>query len=155
MAKAENKSKFNVDKDKLQRTHENIVFDSVMEMKYFRDVVLPLWRSGYITAFELQKKYELQAKYTHNGKTILPITYVSDFYIEYWDGSCAVIDIKGFADSMAKLKRKMFWYIYPDLNYYWVCYSKIDGGWVDYDIVHKNRQERKKKKKQKIGFKGE
>lgn len=35
------RTKFNVDKDKAKRTCEGIVFDSVMEMKYYRDVVLP------------------------------------------------------------------------------------------------------------------
>ena len=33
------RSKFNVDKDKEKRTYNNIVFDSQLEMKYYRDVL--------------------------------------------------------------------------------------------------------------------
>ena len=64
------RSKFNVDKDKEKRTYDNIVFDSQLEMKYYRDVLCPAVESGEVTHFELQKKYELQPKYTHNGKTV-------------------------------------------------------------------------------------
>ena len=54
------------------------------------------------------------------------------------------------ADSVAKLKRKLFWYVYPDIDYKWVCWSKVDGGWCDYDIVTKNRQNRKKVKRENV-----
>ena len=57
-----------------------------------------------------------------------------------------VIDTKGFADSVALMKRKMFWFHYPDVDYRWITYSKIDGGWVDYDDLKKARKERKKLK---------
>ena len=110
------RSKFNVDKDKEKRTYNNIVFDSQLEMKYYRDVLCPAVESGEVTYFELQKKYELQPKYTHNGKTVLPIIYVADFYMEYADGHIEVVDTKGCPDSVAKLKRKLFWYIYPDID---------------------------------------
>ena len=141
--KTEERTKFNVDKDIAQRSHEGVVFDSIMEMKYFRDVVLPLKRSGCIVRYELQKPYELQPEFTYNGKLVKPITYVADFYVEYDDGRSEVIDVKGFADSLAKIKRKMFWNTYPDIAYRWVCLSKIDGGWCDYDDVQRNRRQRK------------
>lgn len=48
-------SKFNVDKDKEKRTYNNIVFDSQLEMKYYRDVLCPAVESGEVTYFELQK----------------------------------------------------------------------------------------------------
>ena len=79
------RSKYNVDPDKAKRTYDGIVFASVMEMKYYRDVVLPLARSGEIAHYELQKEYVLQPKYIHDGKTVRPITYVADFYIDYSD----------------------------------------------------------------------
>ena len=75
------RSKFNVDKDKKKRTCNDIVFDSQLEMKYYRDVLCPLVESGQVKNFELQKKYELQPKFIHDNKTVLPITYVADFYI--------------------------------------------------------------------------
>lgn len=49
------RSKFNVDKDKEKRTYDNIVFDSQLEMKYYRDVLCPAVESGEVTHFELQK----------------------------------------------------------------------------------------------------
>ncbi len=144
------RSKFNVNSDKAGRTYDGIVFDSAMEMKYYRDVVLPQVESGTITKYELQKPYVLQPKFKHGDDTVRDITYVADYYIEYSDGSSEVIDIKGHPDSIAKLKRKMFWYVYPTLTYRWVCYSKIDGGWVDWEVVDKGRKERKKKKKEQL-----
>ncbi len=135
------RSKYNVDPDKAKRTYDGIVFASVMEMKYYRDVVLPLSRSGEITHYELQKEYVLQPKYIHEGKSIRPITYVADFYIEYSDGRIEVIDTKGCADSVAKIKKKMFMYQYPDLPYRWITYVKKWGGWCDYDEVKRLRKE--------------
>ena len=117
------RSKFNVSSDKEKRTYNGIVFDSQLEMKYYRDVVLPLEESGQIKYYELQKPYELQPKFTHDGKTVQPIKYVADFYIEYADGHTEVIDTKGMPDSTALMKRKMFWYHFPDTVYKWVCYS--------------------------------
>lgn len=145
------RSKFNVDKDKEQRTYDGIVFDSKLEMRFYRDVVLPQKRSGKIKQFELQKKYILQPEFRHDGKAVQPITYVADFYLEFADGHIEVIDTKGCPDSVAKLKRKMFWYIFPDIIYRWICYSKIDGnednqGWCDYEYVQHQRKLRKKNK---------
>ena len=42
------RSKFNVDKDKEKRTYNNIVFDSQLEMKYYRDVLCPAVESGEV-----------------------------------------------------------------------------------------------------------
>lgn len=143
------RSKFNVDKDKAKRTCNGIVFDSELEMKYYRDVVLPGVESGRIKYYELQKPYELQPKFAHDGKIVQPIKYVADFYIEYADGSSEVIDTKGIPDSTAIVKRKMFWYVYPDIKYIWVTWSKIDGGWCDYEYVKQQRNLRKKNKRNK------
>ena len=118
-----------------------------MEMRFYRDVVLPQSRSGNIKHFELQKKYILQPKFHNGKKTVQPIIYVADFFIEYKDGTIEVIDTKGCPDSVAKIKRKMFWYLYPDITYKWICYSKIDGGWIEYELLKKRRFERKKNKR--------
>lgn len=141
------RSKFNVDKDKEKRTFNGIVFDSQLEMKYYRDVLCPLVESGQVKRYELQKKYELQPKFTHGNKTVLPIVYVADFYIEYSDGRTEVIDIKGMPDSVAHLKRKMFWYCYPDTVYHWILYVKKFGGWITYEEAKKLRAQEKKEKK--------
>lgn len=140
------RSKYNVSSDKSKRTHNNIVFDSELEMKYYRDVVLPQYEQGIIKHFELQKPYELQPKFKHNGKTILPIKYVVDFYIEYSDGKVQLVDTKGKADAVALLKRKEMWYKYPDLDYIWITYVKKFGGWIEYDECNRLRREAKKNK---------
>jgi len=117
-----------------------------MEMKYYRDVLLPQVESGDIIYYELQKPYELQPKFIYNDKKVQPIKYVADFFIRYSDGKEEVIDIKGMADNVANLKKKMFWYAFPNINYYWICFSKTDGGWCNYEYIKKQRVIRKKKK---------
>lgn len=153
------RTKYNVDKNKEERTYDGIVFDSQMEMKYYRDVILPRWRSGIIHQYELQKKYILQPGFYRDGKYVQPIIYVADFYVEYSDGTSEVIDTKGFSDSVARMKRKMFWHTHPDKAYRWICYSKIDGndengGWCDYTYVQEQRKKRKKERALKNGTKG-
>lgn len=138
------RSKFNVDKDKEKRTHNGIVFDSQLEMRYFRDVLCPKVESGEVKKYELQKKFELQSEFSRNGKRVLPITYVADFYIEYADGHIEVVDTKGMPDSVAKIKRKMFWYKYPDMDYQWITYVKKFGGWISYDECKRLRREVKR-----------
>ena len=140
------RSKYNVSLDIEKRTYDGIVFASALEMKYYRDVILPQAESGFITHYELQKPYELQPKFEHCGKNVRPIVYVADFYVEYADGSVEVIDTKGAADSQAKMKRKMMWYRYPDPPYRWITYVKKWGGWVDYEYVAQKRRESKRMK---------
>lgn len=141
------RSKFNVSANISKRTYNGITFDSELEMRYYKEVVLPLYSNKTIIEYELQKKYELQPSFKHNGVTIRAITYVADFYLKYDDGHVEVIDTKGFADPSAKLKKKLFWYKYPNIDYKWIAYSKIDGGWCDYEVIQKNRQKRKRAKK--------
>jgi len=147
MAKA---SKFNVSTDLRKRTYNGIVFDSRLEMLYYRDILCPLEKSGDIVYCELQKPYELQPKFVHDNKTVQAIKYVADFFVRYKDGHEEVIDTKGYPDSTALLKRKLFWYHYPDVIYRWICYSKIDGGWCDYEYVKKQRANRKREKQKEL-----
>lgn len=155
------RSKYNVDKDTEKRTCNGIVFDSVLEMRYYRDIVLPGVESGNVKKYELQKKYVLIDGFQRNGKRVLPITYVADFYVEYADGHIQVVDIKGMPDTTAKLKRKLFWYVYPDIDYVWITYVKKYGGWGLYDDFAKRRRDEKRENKlnktkiQKLENKGE
>lgn len=141
------KNKFNIEKDKSKRTFNNITFASKLEMNYYKDVILPNVESKQISYFELQKKYELQPSFQLNEKIIKAITYVADFYVEYSNGEIEVIDTKGFPDNTAKLKRKLFWYKYPNIKYSWISYSKMDGGWILYEELKKKREERRKQRK--------
>lgn len=144
------RTKFNVDRDNSDRTYNGIVFDSKVEMQYYRDVVLPGISTGDIVAYELQKEYLLQPSFEYNGNKVRKITYVADFYVRYSDGREEVIDIKGFPDSVAKLKRKLFWYTYPEITYKWLSYVKKYGGWIEYDERSRlKRAEKKLNKKEK------
>ena len=79
-------SKYNVGSaDK--RTYDGIVFDSVVEMRYYKEVVLPGVASGKIVNYKLQKPFMLIPKFTRDGKTVRASQYVCDFYLEYADGS--------------------------------------------------------------------
>lgn len=123
-------------------------------MKYYRDVICPKMESGEITKCELQKPYELQPKFTHNGKSVMSIKYIADFVITYGNGKVEVIDIKGMPDTTAILKRKLFWYVYPDIDYRWITYVKKFGGWIDYEIAKKNRAMIKRNQKFKENLEG-
>ena len=147
-------SKFNVDKSTDNRTCNAIVFDSAAEMRYYKDVILPAFERGEIIKYEMQKSYMLQDKFTRNSKTISAITYKADFVVTYADMHEQVIDIKGCPDSVAKLKRKLFWFKYPEIDYIWIGYSKIDGGWVTYEEIQTGRRKRKAQKRLKEEKKG-
>lgn len=152
--KDKTQSKYNVGKDKEKRTFENIVFDSALEMRYYVDVILPGYNSGEIIEYERQKKYILQKSFIRNGKKISPIEYKADFYVKYKNGDEKIIDIKGCPDAGAKLKRKLFWYVYPDIDYVWLGFSRLDGGWVTYEEIQAGRKTRRKLKEQQKGAKG-
>ena len=141
------RTKFNVSKDIEKRTYNGIIFDSILEMKYQRDVLCPKVESGDVVYYELQKPYELQPKFVHDGKTVQPIKYVADFFIIYKDGHEEVIDTKGCPDSVALIKRKLFWYTYPDVDYKWVTWVKKFGGWIEYETYKKLKKEEKSNKK--------
>ena len=138
-----------MDKGTADRTCNGIVFDSKMEMRYYRDVLCPLLESGDVVSYELQKPYELQPKFIHDGKNVRAITYVADFEMIYKDGHEVVVDVKGMPDSVAKIKRKLFWYLYPDVDYKWVTYVKKFGGWIDYEECKKLRDAERRSKKEK------
>lgn len=142
-------SKYNVSSDVSKRTYDGIVYDSAVEMKFMRDYVEPRLDSGEIKTVERQVKYELQPSFRREGELVRPINYVADFVLQYTNGYEVVIDIKGMPDSTAKLKRKLFLYKYPEKDYQWISYSKIDGGWIEYSKLQKARKERKLKKKKK------
>lgn len=141
------RSKYNVNYDKNGRTYNGIEFDSALEMRFYRDVLLPMVDSGDVINYELQKKYELQPKFDVGGIKIRPIEYVADFYIKYKTGYEEVVDTKGCPDAVAKIKRKLFMYKYPEITYRWIVYVAKYGGWIDYDKVEKLRRETKKRKK--------
>lgn len=151
MNKNGKRTKFNVTKNIDKRTYKGVVYDSELEMKFYRDYVEPKMGSGEIVKCEAQVPYTLQEQFSRidsNGKkiTVRAINYVADFVITWSNGLQEVIDTKGMPDSVAKLKRKMFWYKFPETKYSWISYSKVDGGWIEYEDLKRARALRKKSK---------
>lgn len=144
--KTKERSKFNVSNKTEKRTVGNILFDSELEAKYYRDYILSLLEAGEIVRYEIQPRYILQEAFKHKDKQYKKVEYVADFLIEYRDEKEVIVDVKGMATETAKLKKKWFLKQYPDKELIWVNYSKIDGGWVDIDLISKNRKKRKKER---------
>ena len=145
-------SKFHVnlsEEGKLKRTYKGIQYDSELELKFFKEIVEVGLENGTIKDSQRQVKYELQPKCKYKDENILAIKYVADYVITYADDSVIVWDVKGQADATAKLKKKMFHYRYPEIDYRWIGYSKIDNGWVEYKIIEQARAKRNKEKKAK------
>lgn len=64
-----------------RKTEKEICFDSLLEKRFYEDIVCVGLDSGEIVDYELQKKYKLQPSFKHNGKTIRAIDYVADFWV--------------------------------------------------------------------------
>lgn len=144
--KKQRETKYNVGKRTDKRTYDGIVFDSIAEMEFYRDAILPGVQSGEIVHCERQKEYLLQEEFEHHGKKFLPIKYIADFVLTYKDGHEDVIDVKGMPDHVAPIKKKLLLYQNPEINFYWVAYSKIDGGWKTYEYIQSQRRKRRREK---------
>lgn len=95
---------------------DGIEFDSKKEANRYGQLKL-LEKAELIKELELQKIFELQPSFKKNGKTYRKITYKADFY--YYDNHLeryVVEDTKGFKTDIYKIKKKMFEYVYPDLE---------------------------------------
>jgi hypothetical protein len=149
------RTKYNVEKETAKRTYKGVVYDSAMEMRYFIEVVEPLMVQGIVVKSERQVRYTLMESFRRNGKFIKPIEYIADYVLTYANGIQEIIDVKGKPDAVAKLKRKLFWNIYPDIEYRWMTYNKSYGGWVDYDelqiLKRAAKKAKGKEKKLKMG----
>lgn len=94
-----------------------IVFDSKKERDKYLELLL-LQKAGEVKSFDLQPQFILQEGYRNKeGKWVRPITYRADFRVKYPDGREVVIDTKGFRTKDYLLKRKMFEYRYPDIDF--------------------------------------
>jgi hypothetical protein len=143
------KSKFNVnttEKGKKARSFEGILFASEMELKFYRDVLLPAKDRGEIVKIVLQPVFILQPSFEKFGKKYLPIKYISDFEVEYSSGITKLYDVKGMVSESAKIKKKLFDFTYPTIILEWVTLSqKWGNGWMQYDELIKKRNGAKRK----------
>ena len=109
--KSKRKSKYNNQKTIV----DGIKFDSKKEAEYYCQLKL-LKQAGEIKDYRLQPRYELQPAFEKNSKKYRAITYIADFAIINNDGTTEVVDIKGVETQAFKIKKKLFEYMYPELN---------------------------------------
>lgn len=84
--------------------------------RYYQQLKL-MEKQGLIKDIKLQTRFELQPKYKKNDKTIRAINYIADFtYFDVNKGKTIIIDTKGYRTEVYKLKKKIFEYVYPDLE---------------------------------------
>jgi hypothetical protein len=138
-----------VDKSKEKqdkRTYKGNIYASDLELRYFKEIVEPEIENGNIISCEQQVKYELLPSFIHNGEKHRGIYYISDFNLTYSNNYEVVIDTKGFLKPIDIIKHKLLLSKYPDINFKLIGYSKIDGGFVDLDVIKTGRAKRKKDK---------
>lgn len=133
---------------------DSIVFDSTAEADYY--IYLKEQKElGNVKAFRVQPKFTLLPPFqTEDLVTYKGTSYISDFEVMHADGSIEVIDIKGFATPMSKVKKKLFHYFYPNIKLTWLVKNAKWGGengFIEYNkleqIRSKNRREKKKNEK--------
>lgn len=92
-------------------------FDSLKEASRYTELKL-LERGKVIKDLKLQPVYELQPRFRYHGSNIRAITYVADFsYTDAKTGKTVVEDVKGFKTEVYKLKRKIFLYQNPEVDF--------------------------------------
>lgn len=95
---------------------DGIKFDSILEANRYQELKI-LQRIGEIKDLSRQVKFILQPSYKKNNKTIRAITYKADFvYFDLKKKKMIVEDTKGYKTEVYKLKKKIFEYVFPDLE---------------------------------------
>lgn len=123
---------------------DGITFDSIMESKYYLQLVW-LLKHKQIKSFRVQPRYELLEGFEKNGKKYRKIEYVADFEIEELDGSITVVDVKTLKLDVFKIKEKMFVNKY-DYKFVVLTYAKNYGGWIELDELERIKRKNKRKK---------
>lgn len=126
---------------------DGILFDSKTEAEYYTFLKYQE-ATGVISHLRCHPKYVLIPKFKKDGKMQRAINYILDFeYLRNLDGKIVVVDVKGYAMEDAQLKRKLFNWIYPEIELQWVAKSMKYGncGWIDYDELQRLRRAAKKK----------
>lgn len=91
-------------------------YDSKLEYHRYCQLKL-LERAKEIKDLRRQVSFEIQPKYKKGNKTIRAINYVADFvYTDVKTGQTIVEDTKGYRNEVYKIKKKVFEYVYKDLE---------------------------------------
>jgi len=103
-------SKYGVDqsaKGKEDRTWDNIVFDSIHEMKVYRDYVKPNVNAGIFRNLEMQYSFPLYVGDPH-GVLVKIGTYIADFVVTDLQSQTVIIEAKGHKTPLYKRSKKHF-----------------------------------------------
>lgn len=95
---------------------DGIRFDSKLEASRYCELKL-LAKSGEIYGLTLQPEFELIPTFKKNGKTYRKTVYKSDFsYYDAHTNKQIIEDAKGFKTPVYALKKKLFEYVYQNLE---------------------------------------
>lgn len=86
---------------------DGVKFDSQLEAYMYKLL------KGSIVNFIFQREYELQPKFKFNGEAIKAIKMIVDFWLPDYN---MIVDTKGWATDISKLKYKMLKYKYSDIG---------------------------------------
>ena len=140
------KPKYNTStKKKDKPVYNGISFDSKDEMLYYQFLESEVEKKR-ISSFDHQVKMVLIDKYQIFMKKVRAAEIVIDFRVFLSDGSVIYQDVKGSPSDKAKLQRKIFEWRYG-VPLQWISYSKMDGGFLDYDELKKRMAKRKREAK--------
>lgn len=129
-------------KNKDKPVYKGMIFDSGDELDYYK-VLESMVESGEIMVLHRQIPYTLIDGFSINGKKRLPAKLILDFEFTLKDGTTIYQDYKGNPSPKADLQRKLFESRYR-VPLQWISYSKMDGGWINYDELKKRRAKRKR-----------
>ena len=121
------------------------LFDSKAEADFYRFLIENVKPVEIIC----QPTVELQPAFRKDGKAVRAITYTPDFFIRFANGKEVYVDVKGMSTQQGELKRKIWWYKYPDKKLIWVATSKkySPSGWIEWGQLNKQRRLNRKAKK--------
>lgn len=121
-------------------TINGISFQSIMESRFYLRL-LEMKATGQVKDFELQVTYELQPKFKDKitGKTVRAITYIADFVVTDANNKVMVVDVKGKETDVFKIKKKLFRYKYPDINFLCMRWVNKVHDWFELDEIKKGK----------------
>ncbi len=96
---------------------DGYVFDSVAERDHYIALKL-LQLAGDIQQLQVHPTFVLQEGFKHapSGKRVRAITYTADFaYLEH--GRTVVVDVKGKATQVYRIKSKLFMAKFPHIHF--------------------------------------
>lgn len=133
--------------------HDGIKFRSEDEIRFYK-FCWDLKAKGEIDAFEYNtEKYNVIPKFRFEDAVVNPIQYVPDFILYMSGGTKMYVEVKGFLNSEAKLKVKLFkWWLkhYEPESRFMMLSRSLKygtwGEWIPYETLMAIRRENKRKK---------